>query len=344
MTSSKSMQNIIITSGEPAGIGPDLIAQLYQTDKDLRHIVVAIDPELLAKRAEQIGIDIGEPVILDANNIAANEQGNKPRVLPVPLNAECTPGILNAANTPYLINMLDTAVDGCLAGQFDAMVTGPLQKSVINDGGVPFSGHTEYIADKCDNAFPVMLLACPGLRVALLTTHIPLKDVASAITPDRLRRVIDIVAREMRERFAIEEPAIAVCGLNPHAGEDGHLGKEEQLVMQPVIDSFRQQGLNISDPLPADTAFRKELRNSNDVFIAMYHDQGLPVLKTLGFGEAVNITLGLPIIRTSVDHGTALSIAGTGKADPASLIAAIEMAEEMASRQARLKLQQTSNG
>ncbi len=340
MTSSESMPDIIITSGEPAGIGPDLIAQLFQSDSDLGHIVVAIDPDLLARRAEQLGIDIGAPVILDANNIADNKQGNKPRVLPVELSAKCTPGILNAANTPYLMNMLDTAVDGCLAGTFDAMVTGPLQKSVINDGGIPFSGHTEYIAEKCDHAFPVMLLACPGLRVALLTTHIPLKDVPAAITPDRLRQVIDIVATEMRERFAIADPAIAICGLNPHAGEDGHLGQEEQLIMQPVIDSFREQGLNISDPLPADTVFRKELRDSHDVFIAMYHDQGLPVLKTLGFGEAVNITLGLPIIRTSVDHGTALSLAGTGKADPTSLLAAIKVAEEMASRQAQLKLQQ----
>lgn len=330
MNTNNGKPRIIISSGEPAGIGPDLIVQLFQSDHDFSHITVLIDPDLLAQRAKQLGADIRQPLILDNKTATINRQDTRPAILPVYLNTKTDTGILNSANTPYLLEMLDSAVTGCLTDDFDAMVTGPIQKSVINDAGVRFSGHTEYIAQRCDNAFPVMLLACPGLRVALVTTHIPLCDVPATVTKDRLRQVITIVEREMRERFAIARPRVVICGLNPHAGEDGHLGSEEQTVIKPVIEQLKTQGMDLVGPLPADTAFRPELRDTTDVYIAMYHDQGLPVLKTLGFGEAVNITLGLPIIRTSVDHGTALSLAGTGKADCASLLAAIEMAEALA--------------
>lgn len=332
MNTNNGKPRIIISSGEPAGIGPDLIVQLFQSDHDFSHITVLIDPDLLAQRAKQLGADIRQPLplILDNKTATLNRQDTRPAILPVYLNTKTDTGILNSANTPYLLEMLDSAVTGCLTGDFDAMVTGPIQKSVINDAGVRFSGHTEYIAQRCDNAFPVMLLACPGLRVALVTTHIPLCDVPAAVTKERLRQVITIVEKEMRERFAIARPRVVICGLNPHAGEDGHLGSEEQTVIKPVIEQLKTQGMDLVGPLPADTAFRPELRDTADVYIAMYHDQGLPVLKTLGFGEAVNITLGLPIIRTSVDHGTALTLAGTGKAECASLLAAIEMAEALA--------------
>lgn len=333
MNTSNRKPRIIVTSGEPAGIGPDLIVQLFQSGHNLSHLTVLIDPGLLLQRAKQLGADIGQPLILDKQSPASDRQDTRPGILPVHLNTETVTGMLNTANAPYLLEMLDSAVSGCLSGDFDAMVTGPIQKSVINDAGVKFSGHTEYIAQQCDNAFPVMLLACPGLRVALVTTHIPLGAVPAAITKERLHQVITTVEKEIRERFGIAQPRIVVCGLNPHAGEDGHLGSEEQTVINPVIAELKTQGMDLVGPLPADTAFRPDLRDSTDVFIAMYHDQGLPVLKTIGFGEAVNITLGLPIIRTSVDHGTALTLAGTGKAKCDSLLAAIEMAEALATTQ-----------
>jgi 4-hydroxythreonine-4-phosphate dehydrogenase len=229
--------------------------------------------------------------------------------------------------------MLDIATDECLSGNFNAVITAPIQKSVINDAGIAFSGHTEYFAERCNNAYPVMLLACPELRVALVTTHLALRDIPDAITADKVEKTIRIVMEEMSRHFGIKKPAITVCGLNPHAGENGHLGTEEITIINPVIKQFVDNGYEVTGSLPADTAFRLEQRQKTDVFICMYHDQGLPVLKTLGFGEAVNITLGLPIIRTSVDHGTALELAGSGKAQSDSLLAAIDMADKMARHQ-----------
>ena len=324
------LQRLIISSGEPAGIGPDLIVKLFQLEKDLGHLTVLIDPDLLQQRAQQLNVDIGNPVIVDKPSEAVYQHTKNPCIMPVKLKAPVVAGELNTANAPYLLEMLDKAVHACLNREFDAMVTGPLQKSVINDAGIPFSGHTEYLARACGDAFPVMLLTCPGLRVALVTTHLPLREVPDAITAERLQRVITIVDDEMRTRFGLAQPHIVICGLNPHAGEDGHLGKEEQNIIEPVVRQLQDKGIHLTGPLPADTAFRSEIRDAADVYIAMYHDQGLPVLKTLGFGEAVNVTLGLPIIRTSVDHGTALALAGTGEANCDSLLAAIEMAELMA--------------
>jgi len=238
-----------------------------------------------------------------------------------------------AVSLGYVLKLLDIASRECLSKNYDAIVTAPIQKSIINDAGINFSGHTEYFAKRCGGVLPVMLLACPGLRVALVTTHLALRDVPDAITPERVEKTIRIVIDEMQQRFGITHPRITICGLNPHAGEGGHLGNEELTIISPVIDEYTKEGHAIIGPLPADTAFRSDIRKNTDVYICMYHDQGLPVLKTLGFGEAVNITLGLPIIRTSVDHGTALELAGTGKAEYDSLLAAINMANELAHHQ-----------
>ncbi len=326
MTSNTVRPRILISSGEPAGIGPDLIIKLLQQETDMSHVTVMIDPDLLQQRADLLGLSIHQSVADETGNVLVASQENSLQLMPVKLRKPVKPGILDVENADYVLEMLDTGCDACLQGHFDALVTGPLQKSVINDAGIAFSGHTEYLAKACGDVFPVMLLACPELKVALVTTHLPLREVPDAITRELLQRVLSVVIHDMRHRFRIPEPKLIVCGLNPHAGEDGHLGSEEQTVIEPVIRELQSEGAHIRGPLPADTAFRDELRQSTDVFIAMYHDQGLPVLKTLGFGDAVNITLGLPIIRTSVDHGTALQLAGTGKADAESLIAAINMA------------------
>jgi 4-hydroxythreonine-4-phosphate dehydrogenase len=249
----------------------------------------------------------------------------------IPAPASVVPGKLDARNAPYVVDMLARAADGCLEGEFDALVTAPVQKSVINDAGIAFTGHTEFFAEraKCDVA---MLLVAPGLRVALATTHLPLADVPAAITPTGLVRVLRIVHDDLRHRFGIDNPNIAVLGLNPHAGEGGHLGREEIDVIAPTLAALRADGMRLEGPLSADTAFVPAQRERFDAYLAMYHDQGLPVLKALGFGDSVNVTLGLPFVRTSVDHGTALALAGTGKADPASLIAAAKLAMELAAR------------
>jgi 4-hydroxythreonine-4-phosphate dehydrogenase len=249
-------------------------------------------------------------------------------VSPVPLGAAVQPGRLAVANAAYCLETLRVACDGCLAGTFDALVTGPLHKGIINDAGLPFTGHTEFLAERC-RADPVMLLATPGLRVALVTTHLPLSQVAAAITAAHLTRVIEILYGDLVRRFGIVAPRILVCGLNPHAGEGGHLGREEIEIIEPVLAHLRQRGWDLIGPLPADTAFVPERLAGADAVLAMYHDQGLPVLKHLGFGQAANITLGLPLIRTSVDHGTALDLAGTDRADPGSLRTAIAVALEM---------------
>ena len=247
---------------------------------------------------------------------------------PIALRVPAQPGRLDPANAGYVAETLMAACDGCLMGHFDAMVTGPVHKGVINDAGLPFSGHTEFLAERC-GADPVMMLVAPGLRVALATTHLPLSRVSLSITQDALTRVLRALDRDLRTRFGIARPRILVCGLNPHAGEAGHLGREEIEVIEPTLAALRAAGIDLTGPIPADTAFVPPMLAKADAVLAMYHDQGLPVLKHLGFGRAVNVTLGLPIIRTSVDHGTALDLAGTGLGDTGSLEAAIACAEDM---------------
>jgi 4-hydroxythreonine-4-phosphate dehydrogenase len=293
---------LIVTAGEPAGIGPELCSALAGTPL-ASDIVVIGDAALLDARLQVIDTPFPAPVI----------HGQ-----PDPLNAKT------------LLDGLTQAVEGCLDGRFSGMVTAPLAKSVIADSGIPFTGHTEFLADLTQVDFPVMLLVAGDLRVALASTHLPLREVPDFITKERLSRVIQVLHDDLRLRFGIDAPEIVVCGLNPHAGEGGHLGKEDDAVILPVIKELSERGMRLRGPLPADTAFTPAA-GDKDAVLAMYHDQGLPVLKYAGFGHAVNVTLGLPIIRTSVDHGTAFDIAGSGKADSGSLIAAIELAKKMAS-------------
>ena len=318
---------IALTPGEPAGIGPDLVIALAQQAQP--HEIVAIaDPQLLQARAQQLNLSLR---LREVNPQEPPRPGvaGELAVLPVALADQVIPGTLNVKNAPYILQTLDAAIDGCLSGNFAALVTGPVQKSVINDAGIPFSGHTEYLADKTRTPKVVMMLATEGLRVALATTHLPLKDVAAAITRDELTQVTEILHRDMQLQFGIKEPRILVCGLNPHAGEGGHLGREEIDVIEPVLNKLRTGGMDLIGPLPADTLFTPKYLNNADAVLAMYHDQGLPVLKYKGFGQAVNVTLGLPIIRTSVDHGTALDLAATGKADLGSLRTALAYAIAM---------------
>tara|TARA_R110001583_G_scaffold41891_1_gene133176 strand:- start:77257 stop:78231 length:975 start_codon:yes stop_codon:yes gene_type:complete len=312
---------IALTAGEPAGIGPDLCVQLAQHQQTCELVVIA-DPQLLQQRAEQLGLpiklkltDLSKPAYVPAKGTLC--------YLPVELAEPVRAGELNPLNSSYVLNTLQLALDGCLSGSFDAVVTAPVHKGIINDAGFTFSGHTEFFADGAGVEQVVMMLATPTLRVALATTHLPLKMVSQAITQVSLTRVIEII------HHGLASPRIAVCGLNPHAGEGGHLGMEEIEIITPVIERLLKQGINLSGPWPADTIFVQEKLQNFDVVLAMYHDQGLPVLKHQGFGRAVNVTLGLPFIRTSVDHGTALDIAGTGKATISSLQAAIDMAITM---------------
>ncbi len=314
------LPRLALTVGEPAGIGPDLTVMQAQQPLDACLVAVG-DPAVLEQRARLLGL----PLRLRDDNGQAHAPGEL-SVLPVPLSAPCTPGQLNPDNARAVLQMLETAGHGCLDGRFHAMVTGPVQKSVINDAGVPFSGHTEFLAELTGAPLPVMLLAADTLRVALATTHLPLRDVPDAITGPGLQQVLRILHRDLRDKMGVEQPRILVCGLNPHAGEGGHLGREELDVIIPALDELRAEGLRLDGPLPADTLFTPRNLQGADAVLAMYHDQGLPVLKHVGFGHAVNITLGLPIIRTSVDHGTALDLAGTGRADPGSLAAAIHQA------------------
>ncbi len=262
--------------------------------------------------------------------IPAFDPHDRPRqrleILHVPLRARCTAGRPDPANAAYVLDLLDRAVDGCLSGEFQAMVTAPLHKAVINDAGISFTGHTEYLAARTGAPLPVMLLVGGGMRVALVTTHLPLREVSTRITVDRLESTLKILHDDLRERFRIASPRIVVCGLNPHAGESGHLGNEEQQVIAPTLARLRDSGMQLTGPMPADTAFLPERLADCDAVLAMYHDQGLPVLKHASFGQAVNVTLGLPVIRTSVDHGTALDLTGTGKADAGSLLAAVRLA------------------
>jgi 4-hydroxythreonine-4-phosphate dehydrogenase len=313
---------IAITPGEPAGVGPDLVAQLLEGRGDAELVLIG-DGDLLADRAHRLGL--GDRLLPLG---AERPRAGGVRVLHLPVTVPARPGVLDPANAEYVLRTLAVACDGCLRGDFAALATGPVHKGVINQAGHPFTGHTEFLAQRC-GAHPVMMLAAPGLRVALVTTHLPLAQVSAAITVERLERVIRTLYRDLVQRFALAHPRVLVCGLNPHAGEGGHLGREELEVIMPVLDRLRGEGMDLAGPLPADTLFTPPRLRTADAVLAMYHDQGLPVLKHLGFGRAVNITLGLPIIRTSVDHGTALDLAGTGLADATSLRRALDMAASL---------------
>lgn len=317
---------IAITPGEPAGIGPDLILTLAQSQQPHQLVAIA-DFSLLESRAHTLGLEVNL-VRFDADNYAPSKPGEL-IVYPVDLAAPAVPSQLNKMNAPYILQTLDVAIEGCQSGLFDALVTGPVQKSIINDAGIQFSGHTEYLAEKTGTPKVVMMLATEGLRVALATTHLPLKDVSAAITKSELTLIIELLHRDLQVQFGIAAPKILVCGLNPHAGEGGHMGMEEIDTIEPVLQTLRHQGMNLVGPLPADTLFTPKYLDEADAVLAMYHDQGLPVLKYKGFGQAVNVTLGLPIIRTSVDHGTALDLAGTGKATIGSLQTALNYACDM---------------
>ncbi len=307
---------IVVTSGEPAGIGPELCLALTKRAFPAR-LVVLCDRNLLEERAHLLG----------RNTTGLNIEH-------VPLAVPSQPGRLAVRNAGYVLALLDHALAGCRSGEFAAMVTGPLHKGIINDAGIPFTGHTEYLAEKTGTPRVVMMLAGAGLRVALATTHLPLKDVAAAITPQELETTIRILHADLRAKFGFAHPRVLVAGLNPHAGEDGHMGHEEIEVITPVLDKLRAEGMNLVGPLPADTLFTQNMLAGAHAQLAMYHDQGLAVLKFAAFDEGINVTLGLPIIRTSVDHGTAFDLAGTGRASATSLFAAVDAAIDMARRKA----------
>ena len=326
MSAAALITPLAITSGEPAGIGPDLCVELAVAPPDIPFVVIA-DKNLLLQRAGQLGIDLHVQDYVPGQNPPARDGSLS--VIHVPLAAPCQPGVLNAANSEYVLATLKRAVQGCLAGEFAAMVTAPVHKGIINEAGIQFTGHTEFLAEQTKTRIVVMMLVGGGMRVALATTHLPLKDVAAAITAPLLENVLRIIQQDLRDRFGIARPRILVAGLNPHAGEAGYLGREEIEVMIPVLDRLRAEGFNVSAPLPADTLFTPEKLAQCDCVLCMYHDQGLPVLKHASFGQGVNVTLGLPIIRTSVDHGTALDLAGSGKADSGSLLEAIRVAAQM---------------
>lgn len=318
------------TPGEPAGVGPDLIIQIVQQGF-AAEIVAICDPNLLKQRATLLNL----PLRLreyESSQPARPLQPGELVYLPLALAAETVPGQLNQANAQYVLNSLDLAINGCLAGYFDAYITGPAHKGIINQAGIVFSGHTEYLAAKTNTDRVVMMLATQGLRVALVTTHLPLSEVPKAITSETLSQVIHILHRDLVTQFGIQRPKILICGLNPHAGEGGHMGTEEIEIIEPTLNNLKQRfDYNLVGPLAADTLFTPKVLDGADAVLAMYHDQGLPVLKYKGFGNAVNITLGLPIIRTSVDHGTALDLAGSGKANTGSLSTALKYAENMIS-------------
>jgi 4-hydroxythreonine-4-phosphate dehydrogenase len=323
-----ALRTLALTSGEPAGIGPDICAQVLASPPRDCRIVLIGDATLfgrvrgrgLARRAQLEPFDAVAPA--------------RPGVelLHVPLRAHCRPGELDPANARYVLDTLDAAVGGCAAGAFDAIVTAPVQKSIINDAGIAFTGHTEYLARLTGAPLPVMMLVGGGMRVALVTTHLPLRKVSAALKPARLEATLRIVHDELRTLFGVRKPRVMVLGLNPHAGESGHLGREEMEVIEPALARLRGAGMQLIGPVPADTAFLPGRLQQCDAVVAMFHDQGLPVLKHASFGHAVNVTLGLPIVRTSVDHGTALDLAGTRKADPGSLQAALALGLELSRR------------
>ncbi len=320
----KKTNTIVLTPGEPSGVGPDILIQLAQQNWPVR-LVVCADPDLLIARANQLGLEL-ELTIYSSEAQNNNQDVKTLTVLPIKLSAPVKAGQLNKQNSTYVIETLNRAYNGCMTGEFSALVTGPVHKGIINDAGIPFTGHTEFFADKSKTKKVVMMLITETLRVALATTHLPLKHVPDAITFQSLQEVIYILNHELKHKFGIKTPAIYICGLNPHAGEGGHIGYEEIDIIIPVIKKLRHEGLQLYGPFSADTLFQPKYLNKADVILTMYHDQGLPVLKYQGFGHAVNITLGLPFIRTSVDHGTAIELAGSGQADVYSFITALKLA------------------
>ena len=324
---------IAVTSGEPAGIGPELCLSLLDyAEKDTStHLVILADRQLMAERAQALGFK---------GSLRDWEPGLSPQagtldILHIPLPVASTPGRLDPANACYVLGMLDRAIDGCQSGEFSAMVTAPVHKGVINDFGVHFTGHTEYLAEKTQTPQVVMMLAGDGLKVALATTHLALKNVPAALTQDSLEQTLRILHADLNKKYGLPAPRILVAGLNPHAGEGGYLGDEEIEVITPVLNRLRAEGMTLIGPLPADTMFTPPMLAQGDCVLAMYHDQGLTALKYATFGKGINVTLGLPIIRTSVDHGTALELAGTGRADAGSLVVAVEQAIVMAQRCAK---------
>jgi len=326
VSTAKPAAPIVVTAGEPAGIGPELCLALADT-RWATELVIVADVDMLKARAATLGVAIG---------IREYQFGTRPSqrelcVLHQPLEKQSVCGQLDAANSASLLDGIRRATDGCLKGEFSALVTAPLQKSIISDTGIPFTGHTEYLAELTDTPKPVMLLTADKLRVALASTHLPLREVSDYLTTEKIVQVLNVLHKDLQQKFRINDPEIIVCGLNPHAGEGGHLGAEDQEVIAPAVRACKSAGMNVRGPLPADTAFTPAAGHA-DAILAMFHDQGLPVVKYAGFGNAINVTLGLPIIRTSVDHGTALGIAGKGIADSGSMIAAVKLAAELASR------------
>ncbi len=324
MSPGKSISPLVITAGEPAGIGPEICLELADTQWAGQLVVIA-SAEMLAQRATLLG----KSVQIDEYQVGSSPAKGALTVLDVPLRNTAICGRPDTANAQSLLDGISRAVEGCLAGEFSGLVTAPLQKSIINDAGIGFTGHTEFLAELTDSPDPVMLLVADKLRVALASTHLPLREVPGYLTTDGISRVLRVLYADLKTKFRITDPEIVVCGLNPHAGEGGHLGTEDQEIIAPAIEICVAEGMNVRGPLPADTAFTPAAGHA-DAVLAMYHDQGLPVIKYAGFGNAVNVTLGLPIIRTSVDHGTALDIAGNGSADSGSLIAAVRLAAELA--------------
>ena len=329
----RTIPRLAITTGEPAGIGPDLVIELaskQQEYQDKACLVVIADKQMMQQRAEQLDKKIN---FVDYNaSLNTPSSVNEIKVLNTSCKMPVKAGELDINNSQYVLETLNIATKGTVSKKFDAIVTAPLHKGIINDAGIHFTGHTEYLADLTNAELPVMMLAAQSLRVALATTHLPLKEVSKNISQKSLRKVITIMHQDLIKKFGINNPHILICGLNPHAGESGHLGMEEIEVIEPIIETLKNEGLNLTGPLPADTLFTPKYLDHADAVLAMFHDQGLPVLKNVGFGHSVNITLGLPIIRTSVDHGTALDLAGTGKASTTSMVAAINTAIEMTNK------------
>lgn len=320
------MKPLVITSGEPAGIGFDICLQLAAAPDQWPAVVLG-DPIALSERADTLGLAVNfhawQPG--DEGQLGGHEMS----ILPIQAPTVVVPGELNAANAPYVLTLLDEALQGIARNDFSAMVTAPVQKSIINEASIAFTGHTEFLQQRAGVDDVVMLLATTDLKVALVTTHLPLKDVAAAITREKVLRIVRIMHQDLQNSFGLAQPRILVCGLNPHAGEGGHLGREEIDTIIPALEQLRSEGIQVVGPLPADTLFTPKVLAQGDAVLAMYHDQGLPVLKHRGFGQAANITLGLPYVRTSVDHGTALDLAGTGRADAGSLRTALHYALNM---------------
>jgi len=317
-----TIPKIAITTGEPAGIGPDIVLQMAQ-ESIAAHIVVFADPTMLQQRATKLDLPLKLNFIKSLSSIKPHKP-TELNIVPINTYQSVTCGQLNVNNSTYVLETLRQACQACLDGQFDTLVTAPIHKGIINEAGIHFTGHTEFLANQCNSIDVVMMLARPGLRVALVTTHLPLSQISNTITSQKLETIIKILHSELQAKFNLATPRILVCGLNPHAGENGHLGMEEITTIIPTIHKLQAEGLQLQGPIPADSAFLPELLSSTDVVLAMYHDQGLPMVKQYGFAEVVNITLGLPFLRVSVGHGTALSLAGTGKADYKSLKYAIE--------------------